>query len=195
LPARLRAAALPHAGARRGMKRRLERIADSLGLAERYGAAGMLVAMTVLYGFNVLVRAVAPAYASLFAWIDEAAGYMLVWVVFLAAGITLEVGRHVSVDVLRGRLPAGPERILFGVIDVVGLAFSVGAALMAVELALFVRGTGQTSPTLGIPVYVLYVAPAIGFASMAFRFLLRLVSVRDARRQPVAAPWLERDAA
>jgi TRAP-type transport system small permease protein len=173
------------------MKRALERIADGLGLAERYSAAGVLIAMTALYGFNVLVRAFAPAYASVFAWIDEAARYCLVWLVFLAAGITLELGRHVSVDVVRGRLPAVPERVLFGAIDLVGLIFSVGAAIVAFNLSLFVKGTGQISPTLGVPTYVLYVAPVVGFASLAFRFLLRLLSVRDARRWPVTPAWLE----
>lgn len=173
------------------MRRTLERIANGLGFAERYSAAGVLIAMTALYAFNVVVRALAPAYASVFAWVDEAVRYMLVWLVFLAAGLTLELGRHVSIDIVRGRLPAAPERVLFGVIDLVGLAFSVGAAIVAFNLALFVKGTGQISPTLGVPTYVLYVAPIVGFASMAFRFLLRLLSVRDARRWPVAQTWLE----
>ncbi|MCG6877269.1 MAG: TRAP transporter small permease [Betaproteobacteria bacterium] len=173
------------------MRRALERIANGVGLVERYGAAGVLISMTALYAFNVLVRAFAPAYASLFAWIDEAVRYMLVWLVFLAVGITLELGRHVSVDIVRGRLPAVPERLLFGVIDLVGVAFSVGAAIVALNLALFVKGTGQISPTLGVPTYVLYVAPVIGFASLAFRFLLRLLSVRDARRWPATPAWLE----
>lgn len=172
------------------MKAALGRLADVLGLAERYGAAAILIVMTFLYGFNVLVRTLAPAYASEFAWIDEAARYMLVWVVFLAAGITLEVGRQVSVDLLRGRLRALHERILFALIDAVGVVFCLAAAVIAIQLARFVMGTGQMSPTLGVPTYVLYIAPAIGFASMAFRFLLRLLGVRDARRQPATAAWL-----
>jgi TRAP-type C4-dicarboxylate transport system permease small subunit len=146
--------------------------------------------MTFLYGFNVLVRSLAPSYASEFAWVDEAARYMLVWVVFLAAGITLEVGRQVSVDLMRGRLRALHERLLFALIDVVGLVSCLGAALIALQLARFVMSTGQMSPTLGVPTYVLYVAPAFGFSSMAFRFLLRLLSVRDARRKPPTAAWL-----
>lgn len=172
------------------MRRWLGRLADVLGAAERYGAAAMLIAMTLLYGVNVLVRSLAPSYASALAWIDEAARYMLVWVVFLAAGITLEVGRQVSVDILRGRMAPSHERVLFAVIDAVGLAFCLGAAVIAVQLTRFVMGTGQMSPTLGVPTYILYVAPAIGFASMAFRFLLRLLRVRDARRVPAAAAWL-----
>jgi TRAP-type C4-dicarboxylate transport system permease small subunit len=173
----------------------LGRVADVLGTAERYGAAALLILMTFLYAVNVLVRALAPSYASALAWVDEAARYMLVWVVFLAAGITLEVGRQVSVDILRGRLRRAHERILFGVIDVVGMVFCLGAAIVAVQLTRFVMGTGQISPTLGVSTYILYIAPAIGFASMAFRFLLRLLGVRDARREAPTAPWLEGGAA
>ena len=146
--------------------------------------------MTGLYAFNVLVRSLAPRYASEIAWIDEAARYAMIWVVFLATGIALEIGRHVSVDLLRGRLPPAQERFLFAVIDVVGLAFSAGGSVVAFQLAWFVRETGQVNPTLGVPTYVLYLAPAYGLASMALRFLLRLLGLRDARRQPVAAPWL-----
>jgi C4-dicarboxylate transporter DctQ subunit len=177
------------------VKAALGRLADLLGGAERYGAAALLIAMTLLYGFNVLVRALVPAYASHFAWVDEAARYMLVWVVFLAAGITLEAGRQVSVDLLRGRLKGPLERALFALIDVVGLAFCVGAAVFAVQLTVFVMGTGQMSPTLGVPTYILYIAPAFGFASMAFRYLLRLLGVRDARRQAPKAGWLGGSAA
>ena len=81
-------------------------------------------------------------------------------------------------------------RVLFVIIDIVGFVFSVGAAFYSLKLALFVAGTGQISPTLGVPTYILYLAPAFGFASMAFRFLLRLLSVRDARRRPPKAAWL-----
>jgi TRAP-type transport system small permease protein len=172
------------------LKAALGRLADVLGTAERYGAAAILIVMTFLYGFNVAVRSLAPSYASEFAWVDEAARYMLVWVVFLAAGITLEVGRQVSVDLIRGRLGALQERLLFALIDVVGFVSCLGAALIAVQLTRFVMSTGQMSPTLGVPTYVLYIAPAFGFFSMAFRFLLRLLSVRDARRKPPTAAWL-----
>ena len=172
------------------MKVFLGRLADGLGIAERYGAAAILTVMTFLYGFNVLVRALLPSYASELAWIDEAARYMLVWVVFLGAGITLEVGRQVSVDLLRGKLPGTVERMLFALIDVVGFVFCAGAAVFSVQLAHFVMSTGQSSPTLGVPVFFIYIAPALGFSSMAFRFLLRLFSIRDARRRPPKAAWL-----
>jgi C4-dicarboxylate transporter DctQ subunit len=172
------------------MKRRIAWSADVLGIVERYLAAILTIVMTALYALNVLIRLFLPMYASTFAWIDEAARYLMIWVVFLAAGLTLEVGRHVSVDIAHPLLSPRTVRVLFAIIDIVGFIFSVGAAFYSLKLALFVAGTGQISPTLGVPTYILYVAPLVGFASLAFRFLLRLANVRDARRSPARAEWL-----
>ncbi|MHA6729997.1 TRAP transporter small permease [Devosia sp. A369] len=145
--------------------------------------------MVLLYALNVLVRLFLPTYASNFAWIDEAARYMLVWAVFLGCGMTLEIGRHISVDLFIGRFSAKATRILYGTIDVVGVLFCAGASYYSLQLVLFVAKTGQISPTLGVPTFILYVAPCIGFASLAFQFLLRLTNVRDARRTPVRPEW------
>ncbi|MEP7060994.1 MAG: TRAP transporter small permease [Betaproteobacteria bacterium] len=172
------------------MRQQIARFADALGVFERYVAAILMIAMTALYALNVIVRMILPTHASEFAWIDEASRYMLVWAVFLAAGLTLEIGRHVSVDLVHAHLGPRSARVLFSIIDVVGFVFSVGAAWYSLQLTLFVAGTGQISPTLGVPAYILYAAPFFGFISVAFRYLLRLASVRDARRTPVQAGWL-----
>lgn len=172
------------------IKRRIARSADIIGLVERYVTAVMMIVMTALYAFNVLVRLFFPLYASAFAWIDEAARYLMIWVVFLAAGITLEVGRHVCVDIAYNLLPQRVVRSMFSVIDVVGFVFSLAASYYSLSLVLFVASTGQISPTLGIPAFVLYAAPFIGFLLLAFRYLLRLTNIRDARRSPVKAEWL-----
>ncbi len=172
------------------MTRALEKLADIWGTIERYSAAIAMIVMTAIYGFNVLVRFLAPAYASDVAWIDDAARLLMVWVVFLALGIALEVGRHVSVDLVRERLSGAGKLVLFAAIDVVGLVFSAGAAVLALQLTLFVMRTGQVSPTLGTPAYLLYLAPVVGFTSLAFRYLLRLLAIRDPRRRPTASDWL-----
>lgn len=172
-------------------RRRIARFADCLGLVERYFTAGLTVVMTALYALNVLVRLFFPTYASAFAWIDEAARYLMIWVVFLAAGIALEVGRHVTVDIAYGMFPKQIVRVLYVIIDVVGFVFSLAAAYYSLTLTLFVAGTGQVSPTLGVPTYILYLAPTLGFGLLAFRYLLRLANVRDSRRWPVEADWLK----
>jgi TRAP-type C4-dicarboxylate transport system permease small subunit len=172
------------------MRRIVDRLADGWNLIQRYAAALILIAMTALYGFNVLVRAIFPQFASALAWIDEGARYMMVWVVFLGAGLALEVGRHVLIDLMWARWSERARRIVFAAIDVTGLAFCAFMFVLAVRMTAFIAGTGQISPTLGVPTYVLYMAPVVGFASLSFVYLLRLFSMRDARRTPVKAEWL-----
>ena len=170
--------------------RRIERFADWVGLFERYFTGCLLIAMTSLYVLNIFVRAVVPTYASAFAWIDDAARYMMIGVVFLASGIALETGRHVSVNILQQYLPSKILSVLFKAIDVVGLFFSIGMSYLSLNLAVFVAGTGEVSPTLGIPTFVLYVAPCLGFLLLAVRYLLRIFGLRDARRNPESPLWL-----
>jgi TRAP-type C4-dicarboxylate transport system permease small subunit len=172
------------------MKRSIEAIADGWGAVQRYSAAILMIAMTALYGFNVFIRTFLPQFAATFAWIEEGTRYMLIWIVFLAAGIALEAGRHVLIDLLWGRLGPRTKRWVFAAIDIVGIAFCVLMVILSVQLTMFVARTGQISPTLGLPAYIVYVAPIVGFASLAFGFVLRLFSIRDARTMPPAGEWL-----
>jgi TRAP-type C4-dicarboxylate transport system permease small subunit len=171
------------------VSRRIERAVDWLSLIERYFTGTLLIAMTGLYTLNIFVRMVLPTYASDLAWIDEASRWMMVWVVFVAAGMALEVGRHVSVNIAHNYMPQRLLTVLFKVIDVIGLVFSVAIAIFAFNLALFVSGTGQVSPTLGVSTAILYVAPCIGFVLLALRYLLQVAGLRDMRRDPKKPAW------
>ena len=172
------------------ISRRVERLAGWLSAVERYFVGSLLILMTALYTLNIFVRTVFATSASSFAWIDEAARYMMVWVVFSAAGVALEVGRHVSVNIAHDYMPPRLLTPLFKLIDAVGLVLSVGVAWFSFNLAMFVAGTGQVSPTLGVPTAILYFAPCIGFASLALRYLLQLIGLRDMRRDPKRPAWL-----
>lgn len=172
------------------MKRSIESLADGWGAIQRYSAAILMIAMTALYGFNVFVRTLFPQFAATFAWIEEGSRYMLIWIVFLAAGVALEAGRQVLIDLLWVRIGARARRWVFAFIDICGIAFCILMVVLSVKLSLFVAGTGQLSPTLGIPAYVIYVAPAVGFASLAFGYALRLFGVRDSRTKTASGEWL-----
>ena len=171
------------------MRRSIETLADGWGAVQRYSAAILMIVITALYGFNVFIRSVLPQFAATCAWIEEGTRYMLIWIVFLAAGVALEAGQHVLVDLTWSRFNARVKRWVFALIDVCGIAFCIGMAVLAMRLSVFIAGTGQVSPTLGVPAFIVYVAPVVGFASLAFGFLLRLLSIRDARCKAPAGEW------
>lgn len=150
-----------------------------LRTGERVALVAIFLAMVVLYFVNVVVRATGSALASDLAWIEEVVRLMNIYMVFLALGLALEYGRHVAVDTWRDRIAATLGLPVRRMIDAVGLVFSIYLVWLGWTMASFVFGTGQRSPTLDMAMGWLYVAPAIGFALLALRYLLSLIGVID----------------
>lgn len=134
----------------------------------------LMLAMSALYTLNVLVRELAPEYASRIAWIDELCLFGLAWVVFLGLGLALERGRHIAMTSLLARLAPGMRRGVKLAIDLAGLLFSLYIAKLAVDITLFVVRSGQLSPTLDVSMAWLYAAMPAGFALLALRYALEL---------------------
>ncbi len=150
-----------------------------LRTGERVALVAIFLAMVVLYFVNVVVRATGSALASDLAWIEEVVRLMNIYMVFLALGLALEYGRHVAVDTWRDRIAATLGLPVRRMIDAVGLVFSIYLVWLGWTMASFVFGTGQRSPTLDMAMGWLYVAPAVGFALLALRYLLSLIGVID----------------
>ena len=146
---------------------------------ERTVVVAIFLIMVALYFVNVVVRATGSNLASDIAWIEEAVRTMNLYLVFLAIGLALEYGRHVAVDTWRDSLAARLGIPLRRIIDALGLVFSLYVVWLGWNMVVFVQSTGQRSPTLGLEAYWLYVAPMIGFALLALRYLLSLLGAID----------------
>lgn len=152
-------------------------IAGGLRLLEGRLLALLMLAMVALYGFNVGVRGLTPAFASQVAWIDEATRFALVWSVFLALGAALERGRHVAMTTLLERFPPRARAAIARLIDLAGLLFSLYIARLGMDITLFVLRSGQISPTLDISMAWLYAVVPVGFGLLALRYALALAGL------------------
>ena len=146
---------------------------------ERFTIVFLTVSMIGLYGLNVIVREVVPQYASLFAWIDEASRILMVWVVFLSIGLAFDKGRHIAMTTLLNSF--SKNRFLqFGkIIDLLGFIFSSYCIWLGFKITIFVYNSGQVSPTLNIPMFILYVAPTLGFTLIFIRYTLSLLNIHN----------------
>lgn len=167
------------------MRKLLDSLLDGIRIIERVLIISINLIMVGLYTFNVLVRETVPQYASTFAWIDEATRLLMVWAVFLALGLALERGRQVAVTTLFEKMPELPRKIVGALINLTGMVFSCYLIWMGISLVKFVMRTGQLSPTLGLPMYWLYIAPTVGFGLLALRYLLELLNINDRHTRPI----------
>ncbi len=100
------------------------------------------------------------------AWSGEAATYSLVWLTMMGSAAGLRKGYQVSIDIASKRLPAGIARIL-----------RTAACCFLIVFFTIMAGYGfgqtwvnlrQTSPALGIPMALPYLALPAGFTVMLF---------------------------
>jgi TRAP-type C4-dicarboxylate transport system permease small subunit len=139
----------------------------------------IMLAMSFAYTFNVAVRELASTFAPQFAWIEELCLFGLVWMIFLGLGLGLEGGRHIGMRMVLGRMPPARQRFAKRVINLCGLVFSAYLAKIGVDITIFVRNSGQVSPTLDISMSWLYVVMPLGFGLLALRYLRELVTSAD----------------
>ncbi|QDY69380.1 TRAP transporter small permease [Qingshengfaniella alkalisoli] len=152
---------------------------NALRWIERSLLVTIFLSMVALYFTSVVTREIGGTFASQFAWIEEAVRLLNLFLVFLALGLALERGKHVGVDTFRDRLPGHLRRAILKCIDAIGLVFSLYVAWLGLSLVRFVLSTGQSSPTLGIPMGLVYCAPVAGFLLLSLRYGLSLFGVID----------------
>lgn len=151
------------------MKKVLNRIDEYL---EEVLLAGALAAMAVIMGVQVFFRYVLGASLS---WSEELTRYLFIWAGFLSVSyctkkcISIKIEQFVSLFPKRGKalfkvVNHTLELILFLYL----LPFAWNYLMSAVE-------NGQTSPAMGIPMYVVQAAPLVGFSLCAVRVLQRWI--------------------
>ena len=134
-------------------------------IAEGWVALGIfwLLALTVFYQF--VTRYVLNDSAS---WTEEIARYLLIGVVFVGATIGVAKNSQIQVDFFYRHLPPAVGRWLSRAVDVLRVAFFVGAVILTGEMMLKL-GSNTRMTIVDAPMNLVYGVVLLGFAAMAFR--------------------------
>jgi len=138
--------------------------------------AAMSVIVTVLL-LQVILRYI---FNYSIPWGSELARYLLIWTIFLVAGVGFKAGDHMAVDILVDRLPEKAGRALTFFTHFVVLVFVVWIAKQGYFLV--PRLFSQTSAALQISMSYAYLAVPVGCSLMAI-YMLELIIRKDIRRE------------
>ncbi|HHY36464.1 MAG TPA: TRAP transporter small permease [Firmicutes bacterium] len=126
------------------------------------------IAATLLMFINVVMRYVFKAGIP---WSEELIRYIIIWATCIGIGLCARREAHVSIDFFAAFLSKRGQKYLNLFADLVAVAF---CGLMAYYSLQTVKGqlaTGQLSPALQWPFYVVYFCLPLGFATGALRFV------------------------
>lgn len=151
----------------------------AIRFAERALLSAIMIAMAVMFFFNVLAREFSPGLAVKLAWIEEATLFLLSWLVFIGLGLVLERRRHIAMTAYSDTLSPKIAYALQKFINLCGIVFCALLVKFSFDFALFTYRSGQISPTLGFSIALLYLPLPIGFALLTLRYVLELCGVQN----------------
>jgi C4-dicarboxylate transporter DctQ subunit len=157
----------------------LATLLTAIRTAERAMLAIIMIAMSVLFFVNVVVRETSPGLATELAWIEEATLFGLAWMVFVGLGLALERRRHIAMTAVLDTLSPRVANGIHALINLSGLVFCALLTKFSFDFAIFIYNSGQISPTLGFSMVGLYAPLPIGFALLTLRYFLELIGVQN----------------
>jgi C4-dicarboxylate transporter, DctQ subunit len=142
----------------------VERCNVALGMVSGLGI--LLMGLTLTY--EVLCRYLFNAPTI---WAQETSIYLYMWTMLAAASYTLQMRKHVHVDLVVDRLPVRPKLILEAVASAIGAVFCGVVSLQAYEMIAATVRFGKVSATpLRVPLWIPQSALFMGFALLTFQF-------------------------
>ena len=132
----------------------------------------LLLAATVILFVNVCLRYFFSASTT---WAEEAIRYTIVWVTFVGGSICAKKQAHVGIDIFITIAPPWLSKALKCFSHLSSTIFMVLLAYYSWGMTMTVIQTGQKSPAMLMPIWIVYIALPLGSALMAVRFLELLV--------------------
>ncbi len=142
----------------------------------------LLLISTLLVFLNVVLRSLN---ASLH-WIDEAARYMYLWMIWLGADFALREKRHLRIGMIADRIKGKARIALELLVLVLWFGFSVFLGYQGVKLVSIVIQQGQVSAAMQINMAWGYACVPCGAIFMAIRLFFEIRDVIRTGKVPEA---------
>jgi C4-dicarboxylate transporter DctQ subunit len=142
------------------------------------------VGLGTVSGLGVLVMGLILAYEvvcryffnSPTIWAQETATYLYMWTMLAAASYTLQMGKHVHIDLVIERLPTRVRLLTEAVTSVIGVVFCMIVSIQAYEMIAATARFGKVSATpLRVPLWIPQSALLMGFVLLTFQFAFIIV--------------------
>ncbi len=117
----------------------------------------------MVMAFAILIQVINRNTVQLpFTWGEELARYCMVWLTFIGISAGVKQGSHIGVDALVNVLPAGVRKGLRILTSILVTGLYLYMTILSVEITLGIRETGQVSPAMQAPMYIVYAGLIVG---------------------------------
>ncbi|QCF26682.1 TRAP transporter small permease [Hydrocarboniclastica marina] len=142
-----------------------------LDVVERTILVSAIMAMAIVSMINVISRNMGASVS----WADEVAQLLVVVVTFVGLGHGVRMARHIRVSAIHDVLPPKGQKILIMFISLTTGALLFFLGVLATDYVTNLMRSGRVVPSLGIPVYYIYIIAPIGLFIGSVQYFLAFV--------------------
>ena len=140
----------------------------------------LMVIMAVLLNVQVFMRYVMRSSLS---WTEELARYVFIWLVYIGISYGAKISKHLRMEAGLDLFPKKWRPFVLLAADAFFFCFAVYISYRGWDVVQRQIRLGQISPAMGIPMWIVYAAPMVGFALTAVRvaqnMVLKVIQMRE----------------
>jgi TRAP-type C4-dicarboxylate transport system permease small subunit len=138
--------------------------------------------MATLLGFNLTILFVAIVMRYLFnsppCWPEEASRYLMIWIVYLGASLSIEKNSEIKIDILPILIPSKCLKIFTSIFaHFIGLIISALLTFLAIQFVGILIESEQNAASFPISMSLIYIIIPISCALMGIKYTLRLIAI------------------
>ncbi len=122
-----------------------------------------------------------------FTWFEELGRYLGVFIAFLGASMGVKTGSHFTMDLVVSKLGRPWQGRVRAFTNVLSALFFFTVAFYSCKIVARMYGYGTTSPTMEMPMYIVYLPIPVFSVFMGIRFLINALEALKSRTTGEAA--------
>ena len=139
---------------------------------EKYIPAAAFTVLFLVFVFQVFMRYC--MHQSL-GWSEEFARYCFVWLVFIGISFGAKMMKHITIDAGLYIFPKIMRKYVVICGQILFLVFSIWILCLAWQFAVRQFNIGLLSPSMRIPMWIVYSAPVVGFTLTSIRVIQAII--------------------
>ena len=129
--------------------------------------AVMSVVVFVQVVFRFIVKSSLP-------WSEELSRYLQVYITFFGTAYGIQTGAHLGIEAFTHLLPKGGRKVLAILVQIVSMLVCTLILKLGVDIVMSQMASGQVSPAMRIPMWVIYGAIPMGMAFCVIRYIVEI---------------------
>jgi len=139
----------------------------------------LVVTLLAVMTTAVFLQVVTRTFSYSLSWTEELARYSFIWLVYIGISFAVKEKKHIKIEALEMAVDDNGKKILGLISHTIFLLFAIFVIIYGSKMVINLYSLGQTSPALGLPMWIVYLAGPVGFGLTAVRLIQQLKEKLD----------------